>query len=77
MRGRCVSAGTGVRLCDFITLHANSDRGRPRRQKTEGERGRERSRRGMEMDRVRPGEEKDGVMTELQALCLYMHLQAN
>lgn len=34
-----------------------------------------------EMDRVRKGErkrrEKEGAMTELKALCLYMRLQAN
>lgn len=47
--------------------------------------GRERTRRAQagwstcrqEMDRVRNRKEKDGVMTELQALCLYIHLQAN
>jgi len=36
-RGRVCSAGTGARLCDFITLHANFDRGWPRRWKTEVE----------------------------------------
>lgn len=33
--------GTGVGLCDFITLHANFDRGRQRRQKTERDTERE------------------------------------
>lgn len=87
--GRVCSAGTGVRLCDLITLHANSDRGRPRRQseyRRQGGGGRERERGGregremcrkwIEWERERD-EEKEGVMTELQALCLYMYLQAN
>lgn len=36
-KGRVSSAGTGVCLCDFITLHANSERGWPWRQNGEKE----------------------------------------
>lgn len=65
--GKVCSAGTGVRLCDFITLHANFNWEREWRNIC---------RKWIEWERERE-EEKDGVMTELRALCLYMHLQAN
>lgn len=77
---RVCSVGAGVHLCDFITLHANFNRGR--RQSEDGrQRERERKQRGnghvQEMDRLRKGEEKNGVMTALQALCLYICRQIN
>lgn len=59
--GRVCSAGTGVCLCDFITLHANFKRGWLRRWSEAGRRrggSREREREHVrEMDRVREGEE--------------------
>lgn len=59
--GRVCSAGTGVCLCDFITLHANFNRVWPRtRSEYGGWRGRKRRQGGKEhvreMDRVRKGE---------------------
>lgn len=59
--GRVCFAGTGVCLCDFITLHANFKRGWPRRRREDGRRREGETRqRGMEhvqeMDRVRKRE---------------------
>lgn len=72
--------GTGVGLCDFITLHANFDRGRQRRQKTERDTEREERDEacaGNGSSEEARGKKRESGMIELQACCLCMHLQAN
>lgn len=73
-RHRC-TPGCFISLC--MQILTKDGHGNRRQREGEDEKSPSRMEHVQEMDRVRNRKEKDGVMTELQALCLYIHLQAN